>query len=383
MSDRHFYDNLPIFRGTLPELYRREENFRSVPASWQLVFVDIEESTAAVDRGLHYEVNLAATGSIAVVQKILKRLKRRFDVPYFFGGDGATFLLPIQVHRDALRELERYRHHVKQSSGLVLRVGSVSVAEIYRRSYTVRLAKLHMSPHLTLPVVLGTGIKRAEGHLKRVFTDDVPDLPLRPPVDLMGMECRWEEILPPESERQVVCLLANCHDEQRQRMVYQQISSKLTELFGPYAQRQPVATPKLRLTTSLRVLRREVRAKLINVSPFQLLRDWIVTLIGPLYFRFSAEGRAYLDAIPELSHTLMLDGTFNTVFSGTPDCIREFIDFMDELERAEPVRYGVHVTHGSIMCCYVEDRQTRHHHFVDGTDGGYTAAARRFKEKAI
>ncbi len=33
------------------------------------------------------------------------------------------------------------------------------------------------------------------------------------------------------------------------------------------------------------------------------------------------------------------------------------------------------------MLCYVEDRNDNHIHFVDGTDGGYTAAAKIFKTK--
>lgn len=33
------------------------------------------------------------------------------------------------------------------------------------------------------------------------------------------------------------------------------------------------------------------------------------------------------------------------------------------------------------MSCYIEDRKEKHIHFVDGTEGGYTSAARMFKEK--
>ncbi|WP_338034474.1 DUF3095 family protein [Lacinutrix algicola] len=36
----------------------------------------------------------------------------------------------------------------------------------------------------------------------------------------------------------------------------------------------------------------------------------------------------------------------------------------------------------SIMSCYFEDREEKHIHFVDGTEGGYTSAAIMLKEKA-
>ncbi len=33
------------------------------------------------------------------------------------------------------------------------------------------------------------------------------------------------------------------------------------------------------------------------------------------------------------------------------------------------------------MTCYIENRKSRHIHFVDGSDGGYTEAAKEFKMK--
>ncbi|MGO3156047.1 MAG: DUF3095 family protein [Mesonia sp.] len=39
------------------------------------------------------------------------------------------------------------------------------------------------------------------------------------------------------------------------------------------------------------------------------------------------------------------------------------------------------MTHASVMSCYVLDRKTKHSHFVDGTEGGYTSAAKMFKTK--
>ena len=51
------------------------------------------------------------------------------------------------------------------------------------------------------------------------------------------------------------------------------------------------------------------------------------------------------------------------------------------MERDKKLIYGIHVTHASVMSCYVLDRRTTHSHFVDGTEGGYTSAAKMFKIK--
>ena len=73
----------------------------------------------------------------------------------------------------------------------------------------------------------------------------------------------------------------------------------------------------------------------------------------------------------------------NTVFSGTQKNIDQFIAFIDQLESQGKIIYGIHVTHSSIMSCYVDDRINNHIHFVDGTEGGYTRAAMMYKSKIM
>ncbi|MGO2358557.1 DUF3095 family protein [Mesonia sp.] len=58
-----------------------------------------------------------------------------------------------------------------------------------------------------------------------------------------------------------------------------------------------------------------------------------------------------------------------------------FIAYLDQLEEDKKIVYGIHITHASVMSCYVLDRKTKHSHFVDGTEGGYTSAAKMFKTK--
>jgi hypothetical protein len=77
----------------------------------------------------------------------------------------------------------------------------------------------------------------------------------------------------------------------------------------------------------------------------------------------------------------MLDGFLNTIISGTDQQVDRLKVLLDELESSDKIIYGMHVTHASIMSCYIEDREEKHVHFVDGTEGGYTSAAIMFKQK--
>src|SRR5690606_36121687 len=106
-----------------------------------------------------------------------------------------------------------------------------------------------------------------------------------------------------------------------------------------------------------------------------------VTLIGKFYFKFFKAGKLYKYRITQLSDTIMLDGFLNTVISGTDKQVEKLKIILDGLEAENKIIYGLHVTHASIMSCYIEDRAEKHVHFVDGTEGGYTSAAVMFKEK--
>ncbi|NES21295.1 MAG: DUF3095 domain-containing protein [Symploca sp. SIO3E6] len=45
--------------------------------------------------------------------------------------------------------------------------------------------------------------------------------------------------------------------------------------------------------------------------------------------------------------------------------------------------YGLQVADGALMTCLVFERHGQQVHFVDGANGGYTAAAKKMKERLI
>lgn len=374
-----FYKQLSKQQSSLAELLGRPDLFTALPLSWHVVVADIVNSTGAMRSGRHEDVNLSATGSIIAVLNRLKEGNHRTRIPYFFGGDGATFLVPGSLLSDVLQVLENYRQHVRRTTELVLRVGSCPVADICSDSRTIRIARLALTPRLTLPITLGTGIKFAESRIKEAWIDREQERMDR--VNLTGMECRWNEIRPPEEVKRIVCLVANCPRDEWQADVYRSVAREIDRLFGSYPQRQPVSLNMLRLDTSLGKIKREMYGRRGRFDPIYLLRHWTTTLLGKFYFKWSDEGRKYLREISQLSHTLMVDGSFNTIICGDGKAVDDLIAFLDSLEAEGKLRYGIHTTYAAIMSCYVEDRKANHNHFVDGTEGGYTAAAMMYKAK--
>jgi hypothetical protein len=47
-----------------------------------------------VDEGKHHEINLTATGALISVLNTIKQENEDIEIPCFFGGDGATFIIP-------------------------------------------------------------------------------------------------------------------------------------------------------------------------------------------------------------------------------------------------------------------------------------------------
>ena len=343
---------------------------------------DVKGSTQAVQQGLHHQVNLAATGAIVAVQNRLREIDPEIKAPYFFGGDGATFLVPEELLDDLLELLERYKLHISNRISLELKVGAHSVRGLRANGHDIRVAKFAVNDLLTLPIILGTGIKYAERVIKDTLSDDIEKEPfVGGAVNLQGMECRWDEIDPPRLADKVICLVAYCPIDERQGQVYAEVLQAIETSIGDYKSRQPISLRRLKLDLAIGKVRKEMKAKLAKFTPYDLLNEWLLTLFGPFYFRYTNNGRAYLNSLTQLTHTLMFDGTLNCVLTGNEEGVQRLTEILDDLEQRSTIKYGLHVTHASIMSCYVIDKELDHAHFVDGTDGGFTEAAKMLKAK--
>jgi len=102
--------------------------------------------------------------------------------------------------------------------------------------------------------------------------------------------------------------------------------------------------------------------------------------MGVIFFRTN-RGRQYLQQLVEMSDTLVLDGRINTVISGTVAQRLKLEESLNVMEAENEIFYGLHISKASIMSCYVRNMDNAHIHFVDGSEGGYTEAARVLKKK--
>jgi len=379
VDSTRFYETLPLNTIPLSQLVGERQLFADVPADWHVVITDVKKSTQALSDGMHHLVNLVATGSIIAALNIARRADTR--VPFFFGGDGATLIVPDTLVGPILLALNQHRDNTLRNFGLDLRVGSVPVAAIHAAGHTLSIAKAQMSDAFTIPVMLGQGIQHAEAVIKG--KSYMPDAPreAEAALNLEGMECRWDSIRPPEDSQAVLCLLVTIEDAGRQGEICGNVLKALDDIFGPPQSRSPVSIERLRLKPTLGRVIREMRARLGRFDLAYLLENWLRTLIGFIYLRYVKAGQNYLRGIAQLSDTLVIDGRINTVIAGTARQRAQLVDALRRMEAGGDIHYGIHVCAESVMSCYVRDRANDHIHFIDGIGGGYTLAATVLKQK--
>jgi hypothetical protein len=308
---------------------------------------------------------------------------RNIEIPFFFGGDGATLLVPEKLLDETLQALEEHSRNTINNYAMTLRVGSLQVANVVEQGHSIELAKLFRNQAFSIPIVVGDGLVFAEKLIKDRNENLIPKvIEEESNLDLTGMECRWDRIGPPLESGEVVCLLVNVLNQQYSARVLKSVIDHIDAVYGPRPLRNPISKERLRLDSSAAAIAKETTVKLGRYDWRYAIEHWLRTaLIGPAFMRYTADGQGYVASVPELSDTLTIDGRINTVIAGTGEQRRKLIAELDRLEEGGAIAYGLYATSASIMSCYVRNREDQHIHFIDGADGGYTQAATLLKRK--
>ena len=379
MENTLFYTNLINYKEPINELLSKTDQFQRIPDDWYIVITDIKGSTSSVNKGLSELVNLIATGSIIAALNIAK--KHTIDIPFFFGGDGATLLIPPILLQDIMEALILHQENIQKEFDIHLRVGNISVSHVYENDQELKIIKASINNLHTIPVILGNGLSFAEKEIKSRDIDfDILEKQ-ESNLDLDGMECRWNKIPPPENSNEVVSLLINAVKESKQAQIFQLILEKTDEIYGSLDDRNPISVNKLELKFNYKKIKTELKATNKKFGIVNFFKVWLSGLIGKYIYLPNDSGRRYLKELKKLSDILVMDGRINMVISGTVKQRELLTEYLDDLENNEEIIYGIYVSNTSIMSCYVRNRNAKHIHFVDGGSSGYTKAAMVLKEK--
>ena len=150
-NNANFYRDLPVISSFAEATQGSLHAY--VPRDWWIVVADVAGSTQAIEAGNYKKVNTVGVACIAAVVNV----DRTIDLPFIFGGDGATFAIPDSLREGVIKALRASQQLAKESFGLTLRVGLVRVAELVTENYWLRLGKVQLSSYVTQPVLSGRG----------------------------------------------------------------------------------------------------------------------------------------------------------------------------------------------------------------------------------
>jgi len=377
-TDTLFYSNLHLHYGSIHELINDEEAFTDVPNSWNIIVTDVEKSTQAVQAGKQQLVNLAATGSIVACLNISR--EKGVEIPFFFGGDGATLIVPNEILNECLFALNLHQERCSISFDFFLRVGYRKVGEMVDKGASLKILKYKRNDLHLMPVILGNALQMAENEIKA-----------SPPVtaieqfnfnlDLNGMECKWDKISPPDNKNEIISLIIKARKVEDQSSLYSQILEKIELIYGDDTIRHPIVAKRLKMVNSLSRIKAEVKMKFKNVTPRKLVSSWWRGVMGGWFTKNTKKGKNYINDLIQLTETLLLDGSINTVITGNVEQREQLLEYLDGLENDHLINYGYYSSSSSVLSCFVTAIDDYHIHFLDGENGGYTQASKVLKAK--
>ena len=247
------------------------------------------------------------------------------------------------------------------------------------------IAKVEVGKNLCKAIVVGDGINYAEKMVKynNRESNNIEDSDL---LDLEGLECRWDKIKPPEEENEVVCYLIEALDPALQIKIYGEVIEKMEEFFGTYEERNPLSVDGLKLLPTFKKIKGEMMIRFGKWKRRYFVSAFIKTLIGRFFIKHNLKldhlsGQEYLQQVINNADILTIDGRINTIISGKKEKRLQFMQYLSQQEMERKLVYGHFISKESVMTCYIEDRNAKHIHFVDGADGGYTEASKELKKK--
>ncbi len=356
--------------------------YTPAPADWRVYCCDVVNSTQAIEQGRYKAVNMMGAACIMAAVNAAATRADGFALAYVFGGDGATILAPDALAPVIDVALMRTRRLAADGFGLTMRVGAVPIADIRARGADLRVAMMELSPGNRLAAFSGGGAALADKLVKGDGEGGyrLPEPDPEPP-DLEGLSCRWEPLAARHGH--MVCVLASAvaADETRRGKIYDRLIVGIEGVLRPDMDAmRPARADTMRFRWPPRGLELERlatgrgRMALLTESFFQAIAEWFDRKLGdydaPVY---RAEVRAHCD-----------DRRFDDTLRLVLDCTAGQLAAIDGLLKAAHARgdivYGVHLSDAALMTCLLFDlKGSRHLHFIDGANGGFTFAARAMK----
>lgn len=360
---QRFYENLPAC--TFFSEITNPAFAQPVPPDWWVALTDIRGSTEAIARGRYKEVNMVGASAIVAVLNCAGDI----EIPFVFGGDGATLLIPPGIVDQVRAALQGTCRMAQTGFNLSLRVGLIPVVKL---GAELRLARFRVHEHYQQGIILGSGLSAAERLLKDpkspyLLTDDPGQ------ADFQGLECRWQDLRGTADE--VVSLLVQVTTAQDPNGLYRQVILEIERIYGIGS---PIKVEQLALTFSPKQLAVEARLQKTWSHQVYIWKTQLINSLGWLLMEWGS-WRPYKPLVVATTDYRKFDDVLRMTLSGTPSQRSALTTFLETYR--DQLAYGLQVADRALLTCLVFERFGRQVHFLDGAGGGYALAAQQLKQQ--
>lgn len=380
MSINFYTDLLPFYH--LTDI-TNPLNFSPVPLDWYVVITDIKGSTKAIETGRYKDINLLTASTIVSILNIAQKI----ELPFIFGGDGATILIPPQLLDGVKASLVSTKNLAKTVFDFDLRAGVIPIETITKK-FPILVGKLVISPFYSQAILRGGGINYAEMLIKAKETAPLYQLSNEDqsiPADYRGLECRWEDIKSPKGETLSIIIQAAAQESDR---VYKEAIDTIMQICGGEEYLRPVNTDRLHLSFNSRQLIGE--AKIFKGNTWQkfiyLCFIWFVNFLGFIFIKLKVRTQTsdwgeYTSLVVTTTDYQKFDDSLRMVIACTTEERIRLEEYLKSQYKQRKLYFGIHISDRALMTCLVFERNGRQVHFIDGADGGYALAAKELKSQ--
>jgi len=386
-SSDNFYEQLVSFSDF--SQFTQLEWYSILPSEWFVVITDIQNSTKAIQEGLYKEVNSVSTASIVALLNTVAPLK----VPYVFGGDGTTLCIPPSRKNSVESALIATQQMANKLFGLHLRVGMVPMSLIQQDGHQVLVGKYQPSSHFQQAMFQGNGLRYAESLVKDPRRDNpyiLSESQIEADGNFEGFECRWNEV--PSAREETVAIMVQALESEitSETTIYKEISQKILDIYGPEKDHHPVQLTQLTLASSLRKLSVEARIRTcfqtLWIRLMYTLRLGLLVYLGKFLMIQNVKTKnvdwgQYKQNLIVNTDYRKFDETLRMIISGTLEQRKRLVAYLEKLHNERKIVYGIHASPAAIITCMIFNYDTDHVHFLDGSNGGYTMAAKEMKRQ--
>jgi len=346
-------------------------------STWHLFIADIQGSTQAIKDGCYKDVNMIGAMSIVAVLNACSDI----EIPFVFGGDGASILVPNSHFEQTKLALLATKEKSERDFNLHLRVGSILVQDLNDKGIDLLVAKHEISKDYKQAIFFGGGMSQGDHLIKSDSTYCYDIIENMPEVDFSGLECRWQDIPSPKDE--TISLLVAADDAKE----YKELLAYITKNIGSYKQRNPVQEKKLQLSLSFSQLAHEAKAKARGLERYILTKKlWLANILGIILMKLDAKLDSsswgqYKKQVAQTTDAEKFDDMLRMTFTLSTHDRKDLEHHLKAKHKQKKLCYGMHISNRALMTCLVFERMGSQIHFVDAADGGYAMAAVGLKQQ--